>query len=53
MFLVFALTYANLGDAFENSQACATLDLRSRACTNLLSSSPKGLLGLHKPVQTQ
>lgn len=34
-------------------RAVATLDLRSRACTDLLMSSFKGLLGLYKPVLTQ
>ena len=50
MFFVFPLTYANLGDVCKNSQAGATLDRWSRACTDQLSSSPKGLLALHKPV---
>ena len=53
MFFVFALAYANLRDVCENSRAEATLDLRSQACTDLLSSSLKGLLDLHKPVQAQ
>ena len=53
MFFVFALAYANFGDVCKNFRTGATLDLRSRACTDLLSSSPEGLLGLHKPVQTQ
>ena len=51
MFFVFALAYADFGDVCENSRAGATLDLRSRACTDQLSGSPKGLLALHKPVQ--
>ena len=53
MFYAFAQAYANDGDVCENSRACATLDLRSGACTDLLSSFFKGLHGLHKPVQTQ
>ena len=40
MFFVFALAFANLEDVCENSRAGATLDLRSRASTDLLSSTP-------------
>ena len=53
MFFVFALSYASIEDVCENSREGATLDLWYRACTDLFSIFLKGLLGLHKPVQTQ
>ena len=44
MFFMFAQAYANLGDVCENFRAGATLNVQSRACTDLHPSSPKGLL---------
>ena len=46
MFFVFALDYGLM-------QNVRTLHLRSWACTDVLSSSPKDLLDLNKSKQTQ